>query len=234
MIHTVYLTTNLVNGKQYIGDHSTDNLDDNYLGSGLLIVKAIKKYGNINFKKKILEQFSSKNEAFNAQEKYIKKYNTLNPNGYNISPKGGHNVKGCFAKESLIKISINRKGKCVGKDHPNWNKPLSNETKLKIGKANKENSAGIKNGMYNNSSYNIWIEKYGKEEADKRKQTQNNKIRNTILGTKRSQSTKDNCKTAALKREKYKCDHCGKFFDAGNLKQHQNKLNRVKENLTQI
>ena len=31
MIHTVYLTTNLVNGKQYIGDHSTDNLNQNKL-----------------------------------------------------------------------------------------------------------------------------------------------------------------------------------------------------------
>ncbi len=38
----VYLTTNLENGKQYVGSHEGD-ISDNYLGSGILISKAIKK-----------------------------------------------------------------------------------------------------------------------------------------------------------------------------------------------
>jgi hypothetical protein len=87
----VYLTTNLINGKQYVGDHSTHNLNDNYLGSGKIIKDAIKKYGIQNFKKEILEQFNTKQEAFNSQEKYIIQYDTLVPNGYNLSPKGGAN-----------------------------------------------------------------------------------------------------------------------------------------------
>jgi len=33
MKHYTYITTNLINGKQYVGDHSTDNLNDEYLGS---------------------------------------------------------------------------------------------------------------------------------------------------------------------------------------------------------
>ena len=41
----VYITTNKINGKFYIGKHSTDNLNDKYLGSGILICKAEKKYG---------------------------------------------------------------------------------------------------------------------------------------------------------------------------------------------
>ena len=43
MIHFVYITTNLLNGKQYIGDHSSPSLNDSYLGSGKAIKSAIRK-----------------------------------------------------------------------------------------------------------------------------------------------------------------------------------------------
>jgi group I intron endonuclease len=91
----VYLTTNLVNKKQYIGDHSTNDLNCyktlNYLGSGKLTLHpAIKKYGRENFKREILEYFDTKQKAFDAQEKYIKLYKThVSKKGYNISWKGG-------------------------------------------------------------------------------------------------------------------------------------------------
>lgn len=64
----VYITTNLINGKQYIGDHSTNNLDDHYLGGGVYLNRSIKKYGKENFKREILEQFGTKKEAFDAQK----------------------------------------------------------------------------------------------------------------------------------------------------------------------
>jgi len=57
----LYITTNLINGKQYVGDHSTNKIYDTYLGSGSGILNAIKKYGKENFKREILEQFKSKN-----------------------------------------------------------------------------------------------------------------------------------------------------------------------------
>ena len=99
----VYVVTNLVNGKQYIGDHCTNKLDDNYLGSGRLLNKKINEYGKENFEKEILEFFNTKEESFDAQEKYIQEYNTLVPNGYNISPKGGYGVPGSFLNESTRK-----------------------------------------------------------------------------------------------------------------------------------
>lgn len=108
----IYITTNLINGKQYIGDHSTDNIKDGYLGSGRpYFQRALKEYGTENFKREILEYFDTKQEAFDAQEKYIAQYNTLTPNGYNISPKGGHGVKNCWSEESKKKSSQKQRGK---------------------------------------------------------------------------------------------------------------------------
>jgi len=39
----IYIITNTLNGKIYIGQHSSNKLNDNYFGSGLHIKRAIKK-----------------------------------------------------------------------------------------------------------------------------------------------------------------------------------------------
>lgn len=64
----VYLTTNLINGKKYLGKHSTNNFDDGYLGSGKLLNKAITKYGRENFKREILEFCKTSSEAYSLEE----------------------------------------------------------------------------------------------------------------------------------------------------------------------
>jgi hypothetical protein len=119
--------TNSINGKRYVGDHSTNNLEkDKYLGSGNLFWEKVLEYGRENFKREIIEFFPTKKEAFDAQEKYIILYEThVTQKGYNISWKGGHNVKDCISEETKLKLSI--KGK----------KPKSEEHKKNISKANK-------------------------------------------------------------------------------------------------
>lgn len=150
-----YVTTNLINGKKYIGDHSTDNLDDGYLGSGNLFTKKVNEYGRENFKKEIIEFFDTKQAAFDAQEKWINQYDTLVPNGYNISPKGGHNVSGCWNE-----ISLEKKRKSVKKfydEHPEIVEDIRQKL-IGIKRSNKtkrilsESKKGEKNPMYGKSS----------------------------------------------------------------------------------
>ena len=51
----VYMTTNNINGMKYIGMHKSDDMNDNYLGSGVALHKAIKQYGKENFTRIILD-----------------------------------------------------------------------------------------------------------------------------------------------------------------------------------
>jgi len=84
----IYLTTNNINGKQYIGQHK-GALDDNYLGSGLAITEAIKKYGKENFSKVILCECASREEADQKEKEMISQYNAVaDPNFYNLQEGG--------------------------------------------------------------------------------------------------------------------------------------------------
>lgn len=58
--YLVYKTTNLINGKFYIGKHQTEDLNDGYMGSGNVLKRAIKKYGEDNFTTEILEVYDKK------------------------------------------------------------------------------------------------------------------------------------------------------------------------------
>ena len=85
----IYLTTNLINHKQYVGkQHLGEHKRDDYLGSGILLKKAIRKNGKTNFKKEIIEECET-DELLNIQEVYwILNKRTLYPSGYNLSLGG--------------------------------------------------------------------------------------------------------------------------------------------------
>lgn len=88
----VYITTNLINGKKYIGQHRSDKFDATYKGSGVLLVKAFEKYGFENFETEILEWYDSPEELNKGEIKYIAKYSAdIDESFYNITRGGlGH------------------------------------------------------------------------------------------------------------------------------------------------
>lgn len=90
-VRFIYKTTNIINGKIYIG--KATNRESTYLGSGVDITQAIKKYGKENFTREILEYCTSDKEL-NKKEKYwITFFNSTNENvGYNLQEGGivGH------------------------------------------------------------------------------------------------------------------------------------------------
>lgn len=83
MYYTIYKITNLINGKIYVGQHTTENLYDSYMGSGRNIKYAIKKYGKQHFLKEILYVFDNfedmnKMEGIIVNEEFVKRRNTYN------------------------------------------------------------------------------------------------------------------------------------------------------------
>lgn len=83
----IYCTTNKINNKKYIGQHHGP-LNDDYLGSGIYITKAIAKYGKQNFSKEIIEICTEEN--IDEREKYwIDYYNAVEDEHYYNIMEGG-------------------------------------------------------------------------------------------------------------------------------------------------
>jgi len=89
IFHIIYKTTNIKNNKYYYGVHSTENLEDGYLGSGNGLKNAIKKYGIENFKKEIISFFNDRSEALIFESKLVSIEMIKNPMCYNSTIGGG-------------------------------------------------------------------------------------------------------------------------------------------------
>lgn len=79
----IYLTTNLINDKKYIGQHYGE-INDTYIGSGNSLKKAILKYGKENFKKEILEICKNYEDLNIAEKQWILKYDAVNNKNFII------------------------------------------------------------------------------------------------------------------------------------------------------
>lgn len=101
-MYEIYLITNLINGKQYIGQHKLTKYYDYYLGSGKILKQAINKYGRENFKKEQLELCNTLEEANLKEKEYIQKFNAVNDEKfYNLTSGGQEGAGFLYFREQL-------------------------------------------------------------------------------------------------------------------------------------
>ena len=107
----IYLTTNLITGKRYVGQ--TRRNDGYYKGGGAALLRDISKFGKDNFVKKPIV-YCEVEELDRLEEALIEHYDTYT-NGYNQTPKarGGNNPRARMTIEE--KISYSKKIAAAGK-----------------------------------------------------------------------------------------------------------------------
>jgi len=181
MNYYLYKTINLINGKYYYGKHSTDVVDDGYLGSGTILAMAIKKHGKHNFKREILE-FCNDIEELNQKEKsMITESDVKSSKCYNIALGGQGGNLGPIVNKKIGKlmkiintgvpktdihvenISLSKKGKKrkegvtqkIVNTRSNW----SSEQKQDFSKKMSNATAGENNGFHNKSHTDITKQK---------------------------------------------------------------------------
>ena len=126
-----YETKNKINGKIYVGVHSTSDLTDGYLGSGKLFNRALAKYGEESFQCTVLKFFNTVEEAFAHEKEIVNESFLKRDDVYNIK-LGGHGGWD-HVNSDLDKIAEMGKNR-LGNKNGMFGKKHSNETKEQISK----------------------------------------------------------------------------------------------------
>ena len=202
--HIIYETKISYNGKTYYyrGKHTTKNLDDGYIGSGIVLTKIMEhcKKNNVPYTtdRKILATAKNETELRELEKRFVDEDWLSKDDVINIAPGGqggavlGDNrpehsarMKGegnpfygkKHSKETIEKIRVKKIGKMTGKDNPFYGKKHPPEVIERIRQANIGKPATFK----------------GKHHTEEAKQ----KLRLAQLGRKQSEETKQKKRLAS-------------------------------------
>lgn len=190
--HYIYKTTCLITSRYYIGMHSTDNLDDGYVGSGKRLWFSINYHGKENHVKEIIEFLPTRKALKEREKSIVTKLLILEPLCMNLQEggvggfvneehmlkcsKAGNiafkeklkNDKEFFEKFSKQRSEISKNSYFEGKiKRPDWNgKYHSEETKQKMSETSKDTGTGETNSQYGT----CWIMKDGINKKIKKKE----------------------------------------------------------------
>ncbi len=171
--HYIYKTTCKVTEKFYVGMHSTDNLEDGYMGSGKRLWRSIHKHGIENHEKEILEFLPNRSSLKKREKEIVNEQFLEDQMCMNLQIGGGGGISSKEHKQSLHKgakewLNCKWKDETYRKNMSNKSsekmsnrhkegkikydtftgKTHSEETKQKIGKANSEKQNGKGNSQY--------------------------------------------------------------------------------------
>lgn len=160
----IYITTNMVNGKRYIGQRKFNNYGgkrwETYLGSGVALNNAINKYGKENFHRDIVAIAYSKEELDKLEIEFIKLHNAVESRDYYNITRGGycgigrekgfkHSEDTCKKLSQIIQDKYkngeminpipkgSKRPEMSGENHFNYEKHHSDETRKKISESHK-------------------------------------------------------------------------------------------------
>lgn len=105
---TIYEIRHNKSGKIYVGKHQTQDLSDNYFGSGKILKQAIKKYGHNAFTKTILFDFDTEAEMNAKEAELVTEDFCARKDTYNIC-EGGKGGFGYINKNNLGNQSLGAK-----------------------------------------------------------------------------------------------------------------------------
>lgn len=130
-MYIVYLRTNIINGKQYIGITSM-SIEDRAGANGSrykncpYLYNAILKYGWDNFESIVLAKDLSHEKACDLEKYYIELYNTIAPNGYNLTGGGDSgSIHTDRTKQTISKKLMGNKSRTGYKNSYQHNKKMS-------------------------------------------------------------------------------------------------------------
>lgn len=224
----VYLTTNLINNKKYIGVDGKNN--SSYLGSGKALKAAIKKYGEKSFQKEILFEFDNESDAYAKEIELISEKNAVESiEYYNIHPGGdggwGHiKTKGAdnpMYGKSVFSVWFKKYGEDKATS-------LEKERGMKAGKAISASLKGRKlsknhRKRLSDSKINFWKNatlEYRKIIGQMRKETANPYKRDDSHRLLMSEIIKESRKENPLPTAK--CKYCGLTTTTSNISRWHN------------
>ena len=235
-MYCLYETTNLINDKIYVGATIFDKVEGGYRGSGVILAKAVKKYGKENFVTEPFMLFADAESAFNMERQLVDKEFINRPDTYNARVGGlgmaagedhpfygirgeDHPLYGVpKSEEARKKQSEAMKGRpgLRGEANPNYGKSPSDETRKKMSKAGRgrPKSTDHRRKIGEANSRRVW-----KDESRQKLSESQSGENSPWWGKTHSEETLEKMSEGkkgeknpmyGRKMERFICEHCGK------------------------